>query len=761
MPCDVRAIANAELAVIVFGKRRVASSPREQSAGEGESMYRRTLLSFFVCLLMAGAAWAQVNWHATTMVTRSVDENDRVTLAGNTHPGVKNARDLGPVADNKPFQHMFLQLRRPEAAQRALDRYLEDLHNPASPNFHKWGTAAQFGERFGLAPDDIAAIRAWLESQGFTVHRVYPNLVVDFSGSAAAVRNAFHTTIHTLDVNGAMHIANLKDPEIPAALASVVVGPVALHNFKPHPLIHPRPQYTVDAFTQPLVPLDLHTIYNLNPLYSAGVSGKGQTVVLLERTNLYSDGDWYTFRKTFGLARKYPFGTFRTIHPQGSGGACLNPGVNGDDNEATLDVEWASASAPNAAIVLASCADTDTGFGPLIALQNLLAGSAQPPAVMSLSYGAPESALGSDFNAFVNQLYQLAVFEGVSLFVSTGDEGAAVGDRGFAAVHGINANGLGSTAHNVAVGGTDFADSYFGVNGDYWSSTNGPNYNSAKSYVPEIPWNDSCASQLIANFLGFPKTYGADGFCNSALGEQFFLTTAAGSGGPSACASGNASISGVVSGSCKGYVKPAYQQSLFGNPNDGVRDLPDVSLMAGNGLWGHYFLLCYSDPVFGGVPCNLPPVNWAGAGGSSFSAPIMAGIQALVNQANGGRQGNPNHAYYSLARSEYGASGRAACNATLGNNVDPSCIFHDVTLGDMDVNCRPLKSQGTTLGTFSCFYPSTNPGDNGVLSTSNTTYRPAYAAKAGWDFATGIGTVNAYNLVTKWPAATLSAKQNK
>jgi hypothetical protein len=71
--------------------------------------------------------------------------------------------------------------------------------------------------------------------------------------------------------------------------------------------------------------------------------------------------------------------------------------------------------------------------------------------------------------------------------------------------------------------------------------------------------------------------------------------------------------------------------------------------------------------------------------------------------------------------------------------VGASCVFYDVTQGDIDVDCR---------GSHNCYDPS---GDIGVLSTSSTAYAPAYATGAGWDFATGIGTVNATNLVKQWP----------
>jgi hypothetical protein len=238
--------------------------------------------------------------------------------------------------------------------------------------------------------------------------------------------------------------------------------------------------------------------------------------------------------------------------------------------------------------------------------------------------------------------------------------------------------------------------------------------------------------------LGYATTFGSSGFCST--GETYFSNNEGGSGGPSACATGTRSTPGVVSGNCAGYPKPSWQAGVVGIPNDGVRDLPDVSLFAANGLWSHYYVFCYSDPTsgYGGAPCTGAPSGWSGAGGTSFATPIMAGIQALVNQNAGGPQGNPNYRYYQLAVDEYGASGSSTCNSSNGNAVGSSRIFYDVTLGDNDANCT---------GSYNCYIPS---GKNGVLSTSSNSYAPAYGTTTGWDFATGIGTVNAYNLVMNW-----------
>jgi len=499
----------------------------------------------------------------------------------------------------------------------------------------------------------------------------------------------------------------------------------------------------------------LETIYNMNPLYVRGVSGQDQTIVVLEDSDLYATDDWYAFRQTFGLAKKFPQGTLKQIHPQPSwgpfnGGACADPGVNGDDNEAAVDTEWASAAAPSAAIVLASCADTNTNFGGYIAMQNLLSGHGRPPAIISISYSGSESSNGSSFNAYINRLYQLAVLEGVSMFAASGDGGADASDTfAPAGVSGINVSGVASTPYNVAVGGTDFADTFFGANSTYWGATNRPDYSSALSYIPEIPWNQSCAGQLITQYLGFSTPYGPDGFCNSDVG---LLDVAAGGGGPSGCAYGTPAIPGVVGGTCSGYPKPYYQSQVIGNPRDGVRDLPDVSLFASDGIWGHWYVVCYSDLTFGGTPCTGAPVSWAGYGGTSFGAPIMAGIQAMVNQASNSYQGNPNYTYYQLAASEYGFRGNNSCNSTLGNEVDSHCVFYDVTLGDTDVNCLPLVVNDVTVGSFNCYYDG---AANGVLSTSNWSYKPAYGATKGYDLATGLGSVNAFNLVRNWPGSAL------
>jgi subtilase family serine protease len=411
------------------------------------------------------------------------------------------------VSDSLTLEHIYLQMNRSPAQDQAAAKLIEELHDRNSSQYHQWLSADDVAARFGPAPDDVTIVTNWLGSHGFTVHNVYTaNGVIDFAGSAGAIQEAFHTEIHNLSVNGQAHIANVTDPQIPAALAPAIRGIVSLHDFRPHPALRPRANYNPgNPFNQLLVPGDLQTIYNMTPLYGRKISGQGQTIAVVEDTDLYSADDWKIFRSTFGLDKQFPQGSLRQINPQPSnnpnnGGACADPGTNGDDFEAIIDAEWASAAAPSATIVVAACADTNSNFGGFIAMQNLLTGRERPPGIISISYGTSESFLGTG-NAYISSLYQLAVFQGVSVFVAAGDSGADQSDDNEGvAIRGISASGFASTPYNVAVGGTDFDDTATGTNSTYWAAQNRANLSSALSYIPEIPWNDTCASGIRSRF---------------------------------------------------------------------------------------------------------------------------------------------------------------------------------------------------------------------------------------------------------------------
>jgi subtilase family serine protease len=693
-----------------------------------------TWLSLVVSAQLAFGQVASPDTGAAVM--GPIDESKLVALAGNTHPLAIPKYDQGAVPDSFPMEHMYLSLRRNPEQQAALEKLVINLQDRNSAQYHHWLTADELGGNYGPAQEDIDRIVGWLSDHGFTVNNVSKSRVtIDISGTAGEVRSAFHTEMHKYNVNGEEHIANASDPEIPASLAPLVAAFNSLNDFRPKPASHrPKQNFSFrcsgcpDGFNgteqYDEAPPDLAKIYNVTPLYKGKnpITGKGQTIAVLEDTDMLSH-DVATFRTVFGLS-SYS-GTFQQIHP---GTGCTDPGRNSDEFEAALDSEWASAVAPDADVELASCADTQTNFGGFIAMQGLL-DSDNPPPIISISYGECEPYLGPGGNQYISGLYLQAALEGVSVFVAAGDGEMCYFDgTDMDATAGIQVNGFASTPYNLAAGGTDFLDTAENQNVVYWSKTNSATKESAKSYVPEMTWNESCASSVLYDSFGF--TSGLD-FCNSVDGSGF-LDIIAASGGPS-----------IV------YRKPYWQKNIYGNPKDAARDLPDVSLFSSAGFWDHAVLLCMSDTAEGGLPCNYSDPKatfYNSGGGTSFVAPQLASIQALINQKTGARQGNPAPIYYDLARAEYGtasspdSSGLGSCNSSLGNAVSPLCGFYDITVGNNDLPC---------YGTNNCF--GSTGLTYGVLSVSDTKLEIAYPAQTGWDFATGLGSINVTNIVNKWP----------
>jgi subtilase family serine protease len=234
-----------------------------------------------VVLACSASLFAQTGAVQRALVTQSIDEDNLVRLVGSTRPEMTPANDRGAVPDDLMLEHMYLLLNRSPEQEQAAEELVNQLHNPKSPVYHQWLTSDEAASRFGPSEEDTNIVSAWLEAHGFTVHSVYlANGVIDFSGPASAIREAFHTEIHNLSVNGMPHIANSSDPSIPAALAPAIHGVVSMNDFRPHPAMRPRSAYTVNATYQLLVPGDLETIYNINPLYARGVSGHGRPLAL-------------------------------------------------------------------------------------------------------------------------------------------------------------------------------------------------------------------------------------------------------------------------------------------------------------------------------------------------------------------------------------------------------------------------------------------------------------------------------------------------
>jgi subtilase family serine protease len=188
---------------------------------------------------------------------------------------------------------------------------------------------------------------------------------------------------------------------------------------------------------------------------------------------------------------------------------------------------------------------------------------------------------------------------------------------------------------------------------------------SALSYIPETTWNGSCAAS------GQPSS------CANATSTTGGVNKTVGGGGPSTCGIWNAN------GTCQGYPKPAWQTGP-GVPNDGVRDVPDISLFASVGQNGSAYAVCRADEIPVGEPSCQSGTNWyfVASGGTSAGAPSFAGIMAMVNQKTGERQGNANYVLYPLA-----AQPGASCTSNAAAVSNPNCIFYDIVVGNNSVAC--------------------------------------------------------------------------
>jgi hypothetical protein len=680
-----------------------------------------------------------------SLITQPINESQLTTLQGNTHPLARPQFDLGTAPATLPMQRMLLVLKRSPQQESALDQLLNDQQDKSSPTYHKWLTPEEYGKQFGPTDADLQTITAWLQTHGFQVGATKGRTVLEFSGSASQVQEAFHTSIHKYIVNGEQHWANANDPSIPSALTLAIAGVASLNNFARKPMNLPVGTFSRDKTTGRLTPIhplytfpsgcvennnadqgycsygigpyDFATIYNVLPLWNANINGAGQTIAIVGESNI-NPQDIADFRTIFGLpANSSANGNPLNIILNGP-----DPGLQGDESEADIDVTWSGSVAPYATIdfVVSQSTETTTGtdLSAVYIVENNLA------AVMSESYGQCELGLGTSGNQFYNTLWQQASAQGITVFIAAGDAGSAGCDNFDAAPpapaqFGLQVSGYASTPYNVAVGGTDFND--FSNPATYWNLTNNSTTQaSAKGYIPETTWNDSCTNAIFGT-LGFSAS--AEANCNNSQLINFVAITG-GSGGASNCTTPNGSSPSNCTG---GYSKPSWQTGT-GVPNDGKRDLPDVSLFASNGFLGSFYLICQSDQTQGA--CNLSNEQFLGFGGTSVSSPAFAGIMALVNQQTGSRQGNANYVLYKLAAKET----LSTCNST--NSPASTCIFNDITMG---TNAMPCAE-----GSPNC---TTSAGDTyGILT--------GYNAGTGYDQATGLGSVNANNLVTQWSSVT-------
>ena len=662
---------------------------------------------------------------AQDRVTSPIDNSRLITLQGNRNPLAQPSFDHGAVAAGFPAERMMLVLRRSAEQDAALQEFLQSVQNPSSRLYHQYLTPEQFGEQYGISVSDLGAVSGWLRSQGFTVKPAAAGrMAIEFSGTAGQVESAFHTAIHSYVVNGEQHYANASDPEIPAALTAVVAG-ITLNNFGPRPLNRVVGQATLDPFTKRATPLynlpdqrsdclsgtcfavvpgDFATIYDTKPLLASAIDGAGVTIGVIGVSNI-DTSLVEQFRENFLPA--YSATNLPNIIIDGP-----DPGTEdqGDEIEAFLDVEMAGAVAPKATVDLYIAANSYVANGVGLATQRAL--DDNQASILSLSFGECEAFLGPTYNQFYNNLFEQGAAQGMTVLVSTGDSGSAMCDPPVntsgptQAVSGLFVNGLASTPYNVAVGGTDFyypANATLDTLSAYWNMptaadpNNNADWSSAKSYIPEKPWD---LSDPVLDQVNLSPSLGAGGGGASSCTSYTGPTDAGDTANKADCHGG--------------YAKPSWQTG-FGS--DQARDLPDVSLFASNGSNYSFTAIC-AFPGDCAVPNAGPdsvssPLQVLGVGGTSVSAPAMAGIMALIVEKTGSRQGQANTVLYPLSQKF-------------------PLAFHDIAVGTNTVDCQ--------AGTPDC-------GADGYLT--------GYNATTGYDLATGIGSIDAALLVGNWSAMTL------
>jgi len=779
-----------------FKRSRFARSgcPRERSLVRNMLPLHRLFCLLALTVLAGTSVVAQKP--ASRLIVDKVDESQLMILKGNTPPAAMAKNDLGRVDSGMRMSDLILVLQRSPEMQAAFDAFVESQYEPGSPNYHQWLTPEQIGERFGPALADIATVSAWLTGHGLSVDGVSKDrMTIRFSGSARQVEVAFHTELHSLTVKGVPHFSNMTDPQIPMALEPVVLGPKAMSNFIPRPLHRlggkvtqnretgqwrragqpaaattgVRPEIGFSCGTncqvEDLTPYDFAAIYNLTPLWTAGIDGTNQTVAIAGRSDVRAT-DVATFRSAFGLSG----GGFNTIHNGTDPGYCTAASYTStvfctldDQIENALDVEWSGATAPKATIDLVVTQQTNTNDAIYESANYVIQNNTAK--IINVSYGNCELFLGTSGNAAYNTLWQSAASAGIAVFVATGDSGAPACDQGgdasgtpYVAQYGLAVSGIASTPYDTAVGGTDF--NWGSTASPYWNATNSSsNGSSAKGYIPEFPWNNTCTTPLaltyvqgIAKQLGLTAPTDADSACNfvaayyAPIYQQYqvdiswLLDTVGGGGGASNCTTNSTTSTTADPTSCSGgYAKPAWQAGVSGIPTDGKRDVPDVSFFAGSGLLGSAYLICVSDwATSAGTTCVTNPYPATEPvvgeiGGTSAASPAMAGVMALINQKAGSPQGNPNSQLYTLGGKQIWAS---CSSATVTNSS--SCYFNDVNTGTVSMACATGSQNCTTESS----------GDLvGVLS--------GFAAGVGFDNATGLGTLNVANVVNGWTAMTI------
>jgi subtilase family serine protease len=733
--------------------------------------------------LLSPAMFATVitNAHPTARVTAKIDNAKRTILPGHVSGAVRVSTDLGRQHPATPAPGMIMVLKSSEQQKHDLRKVIDEQQDKRTANFHKWMTPEEFGARFGVHDDDIAAVKGWLTSQGFSVDEVSKSKrVIRFSGNIGQVEKAFQTEMHLYNHEGQMHVAASRDISVPQALNKVIAG-VTLHNFYRQSSFERDPRIknskrkvkisnytsTSSTSTHYIGPADFATIYNTAPLLANGINGTGQSIAVVGRSDILMS-DVHTYRQIFNLPVNDP--TFIN--------AGQDNGVEGgDDGESDLDVEISGGMAPNAKVYFVVGTPTFLVDGITNSVQYIVENNLAD--IMSISYGSCESVEGTGGNAYNNQAFEQAAAQGISVFIASGDNGPAGCDNQNNSTEtlGYAAGSETSTPYSVAVGGTQmYQDTGAGIP-TYWNSTNNPTYlNSALKYIPEYPWNEGKGADFTAS-TSLSGLWSSSGGVSAYYTKPSWqtgpgvptvdpditlhggnwvtavnLTNAGGSGyttapsvtfaggGCTRTPTGSTTISGgAVTGvnfTIRGFGCTSAPTVTFGAaPGGGTtatgtttigpmwntpflvtgvphRYSPDLALNAAS---GHDPMLFCSEGI-----CNEGSLGLVG--GTSVAAPAMAGVQALINQLNGGRQGMPAYIYYTLAA----AQSQTNCNSANNPVNSSNCAFQDVTVGDTLI-----------CGLSTC-------------TASTPAAKMGFVAGPGYDLTTGLGSPNAYNLATQW-----------
>jgi subtilase family serine protease len=714
----------------------------------------------------------------------------RARLPGHLSRLARPEYDIGEAPATLRMSGLQLILAKTPAQEEALKKLIADQQNPRSPLYHHWLTPQEFGARFGASEATIGALSLWLESQGLKVGALPAGRdYLPFSGTKEQVEVTFGTPIHAFDIKGERHYSNIADPSIPASFKGVIAAIRGLNDFHPRPGVRVRQTPpTSGTSLQPEVyegqvgsygyltpgyvgPGDAANIYDLTPLYANNINGKGVTVGVVAQSDI-SAAQLSAYLTAFGVSQT---GLFTSIPvPAASGGS--DPGQTMDENEteAYLDTEIIGGLAPGANILLVRDKNANLAAQYIIdqdfpAQGGSPAGATSGVGVINISFGTCEAEEASA-NTAINSMFQKAVTEGITITVSSGDAGANQagvtstagcmngsdqGVQGDVASTGLAVNGLASTPYTLSVGGTDFDPNLEGkAGGLYWSTTNAaPNLHSTAAHVPEMVWNSSCGNLEWSMYFTAASPLA---FCNTANLSTVFGTIAnpfieilGGGGGVSSCTSINA-------GACAGgYAQPSWQQNVAGISSFGGRAVPDVSAIA-----NRWIICSYNDN-----PCNPVPAAIASldvASGTSAAAPAVAAILALVDQSQqvsaatyaDGRQGLINPTLYQLGAVEYGsAANLTACNASQGPITSKACVFYDVTLGGNAQPCAvaTFSAAGSAPASV-CDNAGNGAYATGLMTAGSAVSPGSYSAGQGYDLATGLGSVDAANLVAAMSA---------